>query len=307
MKKTILLFGLLTIFTFISNAQPTINDYDGNVYNTVQIGNQLWMRENLKVTHYQNGDPIPIITATNLWMNAITHGRCYYNLDSASNKAVYGGLYNWHAVNDSRNVCPSGWHVPSDADWGTMEVALGTETISIGGNMKETGFAHWIAPNTGATNSSGFTALPGGQRDYNGMFNNMTNYGYFWTSTTGTLNSVIIRYLTYNDVNLHIDEYSPVSGFSIRCVCDVLVTDVNDNNLNQIDIYPNPVSDKFFITGAERQGLKMQIYNVVGTCVLQRDLNSPKEEIDICNLAAGMYIIKVSSANWTVQEKIIKE
>ncbi|HNW88301.1 MAG TPA: FISUMP domain-containing protein [Bacteroidales bacterium] len=307
MKKTILLFTVLTLMTFISNAQPTINDYDGNVYNTVQIGNQLWMRENLKVTHYQNGDAIPIISATNLWMSATTHGRCYYNLDSASNKAVYGGLYNWHVVNDSRNVCPNGWHVPSDADWNTMEVALGSETISIGGSMKETGFAHWITPNTGATNSSGFTALPGGQRDYNGMFNNMTNYGYFWTSTTGTLNSVIIRYLTYSDVNLHIDEFSPVSGFSIRCVCNVLVTDVNDNNLNQIDIYPNPVSDKFYIDVAERQGLKMQLYNVVGACVLQRELNNTKEEINISNLAAGMYIIKVTGAGLTVQEKIIKE
>lgn len=143
-----------------SDCPPTVTDYDGNVYQTVLIGDQCWMMENLKVTHYRNGDPIPHVTDGVTWGNLTSGAYCNYNNDEG-NVATYGRLYNWYAVDDSRNIAPAGWHVPSDAEWQTLVDYLGGDAVA-GGKMKEAGTTHWASPNTGATNESGFTALPGG-------------------------------------------------------------------------------------------------------------------------------------------------
>lgn len=305
MKKTILLFAGLSFITFKNQAQ-TVTDIDGNVYNTITIGTKIWMKENLKVSRYQNGNAIPHIVATNLWNLSATHAMCYYDNDSIANKAVYGALYNWYVVNDSRNVCPSGWHVPSDADWSTTEQALGSDTISIGGKMKEINTTHWIAPNTGATNTSNFTALPGGTRSYVGMYNNLTNYGYFWSSTTGLNNSMIARYLVYNDANIHTDEFNPSAGFSIRCI-STLTTQINNNSFDkQMQIYPNPATDRVYIDCAERRNIIMNVYNIIGDCVFKSDLTSGTNEIDISALKSGIYIIQLTGADGTIQRKLVK-
>jgi uncharacterized protein (TIGR02145 family) len=138
----------------------TVTDIDGNIYHTVTIGTQVWMVENLKTTKYRNGDPIPNVTG-NAWAALTTGAYCWYNNDAATYKATYGALYNWYAVADSRNIAPTGWHVPTDAEWTTLTTFLGGESVA-GGKLKETGTNHWTSPNTGATNETGFTALPGG-------------------------------------------------------------------------------------------------------------------------------------------------
>jgi uncharacterized protein (TIGR02145 family) len=136
----------------------SVTDIDGFVYKTVTIGSQIWMAENLKTTHYQNGNEIPNVADDNTWNNLTTAARCTNSfIDNYS--AVYRLLYNWYAVSDSRNICPTGWHLHSQAEWTTLTTYLGGET-SAGGKLKEMGTSHRIYPNTDATNECGFTALP---------------------------------------------------------------------------------------------------------------------------------------------------
>ena len=163
----------------------SISDLDGNVYKTVQIGTQVWMAENLKTTKYNNGTAIPNISDSIAWKNLTTGAYCWYN-NSVVNKSNYGSLYNYYAVNTG-NVCPSGWHVPSNEEWDILITFLGGQALA-GGKMKEAGNIHWIAPNTGATNSSVFKALPSGSRRFEPFygyhaFNWLRSDGVWWSNS----------------------------------------------------------------------------------------------------------------------------
>jgi uncharacterized protein (TIGR02145 family) len=198
----------------------TVTDIDGNVYQTVKIGDQWWMAENLKVTHYRNGDTIPNVTDPSAWNVLTTGAYCAYD-NNIANVAVYGRLYNWFAVDDSRNMAPAGWHVPTDAEWQTLVDYLGGGAVA-GGKMKEAGTAHWANPNTGATNESGFTGLPGGGRGGNGPYSGLGNGAGFWTSTENEYISDAAwnRNLTYNHPEVIHDYSGKKSGVSVRCVKD---------------------------------------------------------------------------------------
>ena len=196
----------------------TVTDIDGNVYHTVTIGTQVWMVENLKVTHYRNGDSIPNITDDTEWGNLKTGAYCNYNNDP-NNADAYGRLYNWYVVIDSRKICPAGWHVPTYKDWNILEAYLGGVPIA-GGKIKEAGTAHWKSPNTGATNESGFTALPGGYRRFTGTFYYVGYYGYWWSTRAYNVNNAWYNYLGYLYSNLNRYFYSKTLGFSIRCLKD---------------------------------------------------------------------------------------
>jgi len=137
-----------------------VTDIDGNEYATIQIGTQVWMAENLRTTKYCNGDPIPNVTDSLQWVNLAT-GAWAHNNNYSQYENLYGKLYNWYAVDDSRNICPCNWHVPTDAEWTTLIDYLGGEGVA-GGKMKSTGTQYWLSPNTDATNESGFSGLPGG-------------------------------------------------------------------------------------------------------------------------------------------------
>jgi len=207
----------------------TVTDYDGNVYQTIKIGDQWWMCENLKVTHYRNGDSIPNVTDGGTWSGLSTGAYCDYNNDPA-NVAIYGRLYNWYAVNDSRNISPEGWHVPSDAELKQLEMYLGmsqAEADAIGwrgtdegGKLKQTGTTHWQSPNTGATNESGFTALPGGYSSIDGAFNGLGIYAHYWSSTEGGSDYAWYRGLDYDYSQTHRYGNYKRNGFSVRCVKD---------------------------------------------------------------------------------------
>lgn len=161
-----------------------VSDFDGNTYRIVTIGNQVWLKENFRGTHFANGDAIPNITSQNEWEAMTTPAYCWYNNDSKIGE-VYGGLYNWHVASDPRGLIV-GYHTPSKSEWQVLANYLGGEEVA-GGKMKETGYAHWVQPNTGATNSSGFCGLPGGVREkvsFNGKgFSNNGDGGVFWTTT----------------------------------------------------------------------------------------------------------------------------
>jgi len=193
-----------------------VSDTDGNTYQTVKIGAQLWMAENLKVTQYRSGETIPNVTDTTAWGGLTTGAYCFYNND-ANNANTYGSLYNWYAFVDSRNIAPEGWHVPDKSEWQTLVDYLG----NAGGKMKETGTEHWNAPNSGATNESGFTALPGGFRwggDSN--FSNMGLNALFLSTTEKDNNVVWCLMLDHNFPEAHWEAYFKRTGFSVRCVRD---------------------------------------------------------------------------------------
>jgi len=158
----------------------TVTDIDGNVYKTVKIGTQWWMAENLKVTKYSDGTTIPLVTDSIAWFNLISDGYCYYKNDHAY-KDTYGALYNWGAVSTGK-LAPAGWHVPDEKDWIKLRDHLGGKDIA-GGKLKETGTLHWTSPNTGATNESGFTALPAGTRSQWANFQNIGLLGEWWSSS----------------------------------------------------------------------------------------------------------------------------
>jgi len=153
-----------------------VKDVDGNSYKTIKIGNQIWMAENLKTTHYANGDAIPDGTGAGDISGETDPKYWFAYVDDLNNVTTYGRLYTWYTVIDSRNVCPDGWHVPTDTEWTTLTDYLGGTSVA-GGKLKETGTTHWTTPNTGATNETGFTALPGGYRSNNGAFLCIGIYG----------------------------------------------------------------------------------------------------------------------------------
>lgn len=196
----------------------SVTDIDGNNYSVVSIGGQCWMSSNLKTTRYRNGTLIPKVDDGWDWWHVTDGAYCDYD-NLAANGTTYGKLYNWHAVNTGI-LCPAGWHVPTISEWSTLEVTLGNDN-SVGGKLKETGTVHWQSPNTGATNSSGFTALPGGNRTSTGSFFNLEWNGYFWSATEGTdIAYGRYRYVDFNLTGFFNNEDYKVDGMSVRCVKD---------------------------------------------------------------------------------------
>lgn len=183
-----------------------LEDQDGNFYHAVTIGQQTWTVENFKATHYLNGDEITEVTDDLSWSELTTGARCYYNNDRASYEPVYGCLYNWYAANDPRGLAPAGWRLPTVDEVVDMAHYLGGNDIA-GGKMKEAGTQHWLAPNSGATNSSGFTALPGGNRGDTrdgdlGIFIDIKTDAAFWTGEEYAPNIGWRFYISYNFTQL---------------------------------------------------------------------------------------------------------
>ena len=306
MNKTILLFAGLSIFTFSFNIQAqTVNDYDGNAYNTVTIGKQKWMKENLKVIHYNNGDAITNVTDSLSWINLKTGAYCNYR-NNIANTTIYGRLYNWYAAKDSRKICPVSWHIPSKAEYTTMETYLGGSSLA-GSKMKEVGTSHWYNPNSDANNSSGFTGLPGGNRNNTGAFNYVIFFGSWWVLTESDALNAWYFGLSYNGSTSAINTGQKSRGYSIRCIKDSTADINNFYHQDDLQIYPNPAIDVITIDFSKIQSAEMYIYNIVGTCVLQKKLNASVNEIDIRSLSKGIYVLKLSGSDWTTQRKFIKE
>jgi uncharacterized protein (TIGR02145 family) len=182
------------------------------------IGAQTWAKCNLDVTTYKDGTPIPEVTDPSAWSALTTGAWCYNNNDSV-NGPIYGKLYNWAAVMDPRGLAPVGYHVPTDTEWTTLTTFLGGVTIA-GGAMKEAEFCHWTVPNTDATNSSGFSGLPGGLRNYDGSFYILNDYGYWWSTTEFNPSYVWFRGLNDNSGLLYVSYTFKKSGLSVRCIKD---------------------------------------------------------------------------------------
>jgi uncharacterized protein (TIGR02145 family) len=193
-------------------ARPSVPVLDTEV----RIGNQIWMTRNLNVSKYRNGDPIPQVTDPTQWANLTTGAWCYYN-NGAVNGAIYGKLYNWYAVNDPRGLAPVGWHVPSDAEWTVLITFLGGGSAA-GGKMKA--IAGWNAPNNNATNSSGFTALPGGDHSGFGPFDGIGDSTSWWSSSAYNATNTWVRFVSSNDALALRYNLPNDFGVSVRCIKD---------------------------------------------------------------------------------------
>ncbi len=210
--------SMLAIWTY------AVMDVDGYGYHAVEINGHLWTVENLRTTHYRNGDPIPNVTDSTAWYNDKQGALCYYNNNKAKYDSVYGALYNFYAIKDPRGLAPQGWHVPSDHQYVNITNNIGNTPLA-GGKMKEAGTEHWHSPNTGATNSTGFTALPGGARSRTVSHPTSTNYvtfgyyGVFWSNESGPApNTASAWYLEYNDTWLNEAVFYDNSGLSVRLI-----------------------------------------------------------------------------------------
>ena len=198
-------------------AQVNVTDADGNSYNTVTIGTQVWFASNLRTTRYNDGTYIPKVADEMTWTGLTTPGYCWYSNDSITYANYTGALYNFHTVNTG-NLCPTGWHVPTEADWMTLATTLGGATTA-GGELKEAGITHWLSPNTGATNSSGFTALPGGLRVYMGPFSGIGQSANFWSSSRISVDPTSIT-LGTGAADMMLQMSFDKMGMSVRCLKD---------------------------------------------------------------------------------------
>jgi len=209
-----------------------VKDVDNNRYETVAIGTQEWMAANLRVAHYNDGTPIPLVTDGQTWQDSYNAGDPAYTWYDYGNYGTpdygapeYGALYNWYAIdtlsNGNKNVCPLGWHVPSDNDWTILTDYLGGLDVA-GAKIKETGLGHWNSPNTGATNESGFLGLPGGYRPTikSSPFSDLGYTSYWWSSSAKDIIIAWHRTLVYNHDDFFRNDSDKGHGMSVRCLRD---------------------------------------------------------------------------------------
>lgn len=306
MNKKCLFFICMIFYAGLCLAQ-TVTDYDGNVYNTIVIGSQTWMKENLKVTHYQNGVPIPNITDDNQWLTVKTGAFCDY-ANTSENSVLFGKLYNYYAVKDLNNICPLGWHVPSDKEWATLVAFLGgIETA--GGALKSTSV--WNLPNTGATNNSGFSALPSGNRSgYDGTFSNLNNVGFYWSSTDDGSTGAWIRIL--NNISATAvranGNGTMNDGFCIRCIKDSTVTAIyNKTKYIQSNLYPSITKDIFYFENVSRNDCYIDLFDMYGRKINCFCAKPGTNTFSLINVSKGYYILKYCVDLKSIYEKICKQ
>ena len=324
MKTIIFLTSLSITSNFFGQAAGSgMTDIDGNLYNSVIIGTQEWVKENLNVSRYNDGTIIPQVTDPTAWGNLTTGAWCYYNNDAA-NGLIYGKLYNYYAVagihdtissTPNKVLAPIGFHVPTDTNWTTLTDYLGGFLVA-GGEMKEIGTAHWMSPNTGATNSSGFTGLADGYRWYHGSDGGMGLYANWWSSTlytnitTNTV-SVWIRHMDHDNAAISKNDALKEFGFSVRLLNDTLFSDSPTNietiEAKKINIYPNPTNGDFTITGLELVGTvsSLSLTDMNGKVVKVLDTKATK--FSMASLKPGVYFLNIISGNKQEVLKIVKE
>jgi len=294
MKHTILSLAFLLIVV-LTGAQ-TVSDIEGHVYNTITLGTQVWMKENLRTGKYRNGNDI-----NTDWTQVPYVGTASDYAHVSYYDSIYGKLYNWYAVGDARKICPVGFHVPNDTEWIELRTFLGGAAVA-GGKMKETDTTYWQSPNTGATNSSGFSARPSGNCA-NATFMGLGVGAGWWSTTQDTSTGYYNGFgVSYNTTGLGSGMTIKSYGNAIRCVGDVAATTgVDEIKTIHFTIYPNPAQDIIHIMSADKID-KIEIYNVLGALVLTTD----KNDISVAQLAKGSYFVKAYAGNKVQVEEFVK-
>lgn len=324
MKKINLTLSFL-ITLFVSVLGQTVTDIDGNVYNTVVIGTQEWMAENLRTTRYSNGDPIPYITNNSEWENTPDGAYSFYNNDVSLGE-IFGPVYNGFTILDNRNVCPVGWHVPSDNEWIMMfrnlcetadceeiwpydNTVSGPQGTNEGGKIKATGTSLWTAPNIGATNSSGLSILPGGYRYWDGNCYTIYDYTNLWTTTEHEISINLWFYAPHynrSDVyHLYGDKHN---GQSVRCI-RAANAQIPSEKTGSWEISPNPAEQFIQIRTEnidELSNISFEIINSSGFVYMNKKQLESENWVDVSTFPPGMYFIRVNEHNRTYYFRFIK-
>ena len=325
MKKKILLILSFVALTVICKSQ-IITDYDGNNYNTVTIGTQIWMKENLKTTHYNNGDSIGTTYPTTLSIQGITNPKyqwpCNGEKDSVSR---YGRLYTWFTVTDARGVCPIGWHIPTETEFLNLDTLMQANynifppTPSYTKALSDTigwGLLDSVA-NNGAPGSidhpqlrniTGFSARGAGHREYNGQYVYTTTgqKAAFWSSTNyNSTNAKRFYFMNSAYCNYAIDPDAKKYGFSARCTKDIVTSQSDIIKEKSLNIYPNPAHNKLEIDGLANSTI--EIIDLQGHLVMSHKATSTKMTLDISKLSNGFYTIRILTNNNIIVSKFIKQ
>lgn len=278
-------------------------DADGNSYQIVTIGSQVWMAENLRTTHYNNADIIPTSLSNSAWTNTLVGAYAVFQ-DNAANVPIGGRLYNWYAVADARGICPIGWRVPTDDDWKTLESYLGMpvdevnsmassrgEDENVGGQLKSTQF--WASPNTGANNNSGFTAVPAGVKWYNGTYYYPNADVHFWSITDdddGPITRNIINYAQWVGRGHAWKNF----GFSCRCIWDDTGSSLPDIDMKSVSIFPNPIGNDLLTIDMRASVALFSISDQQGRLIISGSLNRGRNQVDLSRLSAGVYSLRIA-------------
>ena len=305
-KYSIFPFVMLVLASITITGQ-TVTDIDGNIYNTLTIGTQTWMQENLKTTHFNNGihiatTTLPVFNDTNaLYQWA-------YN-DDTSNVNTYGRLYTWLVASGNNNVCPAGWKVPDNSDWDILSNFLGGEFIA-GGKMKEIGTTHWLVSDSTVTNSSGFTALGSGRRGNPSGWSKLGASSFFWSSTPfgsrGYPRGFGYRLQSTNNSLVQSIAVGQ-NGSSIRCILDQISSIDNFPVPNDIQLFPNPAKDRIYIRCKESGNYRLFIYDMIGNKLHEQNNANRLSEVDISFLTDGAYFIRLISEHQIYSYKFIKQ
>ncbi|MFN3528776.1 MAG: FISUMP domain-containing protein [Bacteroidia bacterium] len=283
-----LLSIILLASTSMLNAQ--VSDFDGNMYPTVIIGNQEWMAQNLRTTHLNDGTPIPRINLNTAWQQASSEALSWYDNDSITHHVIFGPLYNGFVAQNPL-ICPAGWSVPYAEDWDTMVTVLGGPNIA-GGALKDASTEFWEAPNEGATNSSGFTGLPGGWRSQtDGSFAFKGQRGGWFVQQRGT--GLAFRWLSWSVASAGNGPIQPNAGMSIRCFRTTPSTNVLELGGNHLKLYPNPGGDRVHLQLANRPeaGMQLRIYDMQGKQVFVQDIFDTHSLLQLEQLPYGLYLV----------------
>ena len=302
-KKVILSGVVLFVIGLIRIHAQTVTDIEGNVYNTVTLGSQVWMAGNLKTTKFNDNTSIPLVTDPNTWAGLSTPGYCWYNNDAGSYKATYGGLYNWFAVNTGK-LCPTGWHVPTYDQWIILTDYLTNNGYGYGGSgsdvaksmASKSGWTTYtsagsVGNDQASNNSSGFTAFPGGNRGVDGVFQEISIGTLWWSSTPYSPTYAYLQYLYYDSFYCNWARNDMLAGYSVRCLKD-LSTDIPNPSTSIIEIYPNPVSGILNIDYKNEYFETVRILNSQGVLLTKEKAITPRQQIDFSKYSSGLYILE---------------
>ena len=296
----------------------TITDADGNVYNTVTLGTQVWIAGNLKTTKYNDNSAIPLVTDPTTWAGLSTPGYCWYNNDGATYKDTYGALYNWFAVNTGK-LCPTGWRVPTYDEWTVLTVYLTNNGYGFGGSGNDisksmASKSGWTIYNLAGTvgndqvsnNSSGFTAFPAGNRNLNGVFELSGNQTFWWSSTPYSPTYSYLQYLSYDSYYCNWARTDMPVGYSVRCLKDIS-TDITNPATSILEIYPNPVSGILNIDYQDENFESVIILNSQGVFLAKEKAITPSQKLDFSKYSSGLYILEFIKASGEIRRvKVIR-
>jgi uncharacterized protein (TIGR02145 family) len=304
--KIILILVPLFNIGLMQLQSQTVTDINGNIYNTVTIGTQVWMKENLKTSNYSNGDLIGTTTPASLDVSGESTPKYQWAYNGEeSTVATYGRLYTWYAITDSRNVCPAGWHVPADGEWTTLTDYLTNNGYGYEGSGSDV--AKSMAATSGWTtdptvgnvgndqasnNSSGFTAISSGYRDYYGVFSfNGNNTGYWWSSTAYSSANAYYRTISYMNADVFRFGTYKKLAYSVRCLKD-LTTGIKSSGTSVVEIYPNPVSGILNIVYKSENFETISIFNSQGLLLTKNKAIAQLQQIDFSKYPSGLYFIE---------------